>query len=142
MSDGTELDEESDTDSTILSDDLADEIVTAARTATSDTLRSVTYFTRANFQQLYLRDDLERDADLDEFVGHEWRGYKDTQNAYQNTELGAYEFTVRVFENGYLLRIAGDRQGVIITTDGLSMREYEEVAEAIERLLRRESAEA
>ena len=136
MSDGTETDAAGGTGGNILTDQLADEIVTAARTATSDTLRSVTYFTRANFQQLYLRDDLERDADLDEFVGHEWRGYKDTQNAYQNTELGAYEFTVRVFENGYLLRIAGERQGVIITTDGLSMREYEEVAEAIERLLR------
>lgn len=139
MSDGTETDDQSDTDTTILSDQLAEEIVTAARTATSDTLRSVTYFTRANFQQLYLREGLERDADLDEFVGHEWRGYKDTQNAYQNTELGAYEFTVRVFENGYLLRIASDREGVILTTDGLSMREYEEVAEAIERLLAEES---
>ncbi len=122
----------------ILSDDLADEIVTTARTATSDTLRSVTYFTRANFQQLYLREDLERDADLDEFVGHEWRGYKDTQNAYQNTELGPYQFTVRVFENGYLLRIASERDGVLITTDGLTMREYEEVATAIENLLREE----
>lgn len=137
MSDGTETDDQPDT--SILSDQLAEEIVTAARTATSDTLRSVTYFTRANFQQLYLREDLEQDADLDEFVGHEWRGYKDTQNAYQNTELGAYEFTVRVFENGYLLRIASDREGVILTTDGLSMREYEEVAEAIERLLAEES---
>ena len=126
----------------ILSDELADEIVTVARTATSDTLRSVIYFTRANFQQLYLREDLEQDADIDEFVGHEWHGYRDTQNAYQNTELGTYEFTVRVFENGYLLRIATDRQGVIITTDGLTMREYEEVAEAIERLLDEESQAA
>ena len=123
----------------ILSDRLADEIVTTARTATSDTLRSVTYFTRANFQQLYLREGLERDADLDEFVGHEWRGYKDTQNAYRSTELGPYEFTVRVFENGYLLRIASDREGVLVTTDGLTMREYEEAATAIERLLRDES---
>ena len=139
MSDGSEIDDESGTGTGILADQLAEEIVTAARTATSDTLRSVTYFTRANYEQLYLREDLERDADLDEFVGHEWRGYKDTQNAYRNTELGSYEFTVRVFENGYLLRIATDRQGVVLTTDGLSMREYEEVAEAIERLLREES---
>lgn len=139
MSDGTEMDDESETTTGILTDQLAQELVTAARTATSDTLRSVTYFTRANYEQLYLREALERDADLDEFVGHEWRGYKDTQNAYQNTELGAYEFTVRVFENGYLLRIAGERQGVILTTDGLSMREYEEVAQTIESLLRKAS---
>jgi len=45
-----------------------------------------------------------------------------------------------VFENGYLLRITTERQGVIITTDGLTMREYEEVAEVIERLLQEESS--
>ncbi|MFB6074729.1 MAG: hypothetical protein ABEJ89_06930 [Haloarculaceae archaeon] len=124
----------------LLTDELADEIVTTARTATGDSLRSVTYFTRANYEQLYLRGDLEQDADLNEFVGHEWRGYKETQNAYQNSELGAYKFTVRAFENGYLLRVTSERQGVLITTDGLSMGSYEEIAEAIERLLREESS--
>lgn len=119
----------------LLPDEQAEEIVAAARTATSDTLRSVTYFTRSNFEQLYLREDLERDADLEEFVGHEWRGYKDTNNAYRDTELGNYRFTIRAFENGYLLRIATDRRGVLLTTDGLTMREYEEAAQAIERLL-------
>jgi len=123
----------------ILSDDLADAIVTTARTATGDSLRSVTYFTRANFEQLYLRDDLEQDADLNDFVGHEWQGYKQTKNAYQDSELGEYKFTVRAFDNGYLLRATTERQGVLITTDGLSMGSYEEIAEAIERLLREES---
>ncbi|MFC7019518.1 MULTISPECIES: DUF7522 family protein [Haloarcula] len=123
----------------ILTEDLADSIVTTARTATGDSLRSVTYFTRANFEQLYLREDLERDADLNEFVGHEWQGYKQTKNAYQDSELGEYEFTVRAFENGYLLRVTTERQGVLITTDGLSMSSYEEIAEAVQRLLREES---
>jgi hypothetical protein len=123
-------------DSQLLSEDLADHIVTTARTATGDSLRSVTYFTRTDFDQLYLRDDLERDADLSTFVGHEWRGYRETQNAYQNSELGSYRFTVRAFENGYLLRVAADRRGVLITTDGLSMQSYEEIAEALTRLLR------
>jgi len=122
-------------DSQLLSADLADEIVTTARTATGDSLRSVTYFTRTDFDQLYLREDLERDADLDTFVGHEWRGYRETQNAYQNSELGTYQFTVRAFDNGYLLRVAADRRGVLITTDGLSMQSYEEIAEALKRLL-------
>jgi len=124
----------------IIDEDLADEIATTARTATGDSLRSVTYFTRANFEQLYLRDDLERDADLNTFVGHEWQGYKQTDNAYQDSELGAYRFTVRAFENGYLLRVTSDRQGVLITTDGLTMNAYEEIAEAIKRLLREEDA--
>jgi len=123
-------------DSQLLSDQLADRIVTTARTATGDSLRSVTYFTRSDFDQLYLRDDLERDADLNTFVGHEWRGYRETENAYQSSELGQHNFTVRAFENGYLLRIAADRRGVLITTDGLSMQSYEEIAEALQRMLR------
>ncbi|MBO4249123.1 hypothetical protein IL252_14990 [Halomicrobium sp. IBSBa] len=113
----------------------ADNIVTTARTATGDSLRSVTYFTRANFEQLYLREDLEQDADLNDFVGHEWQGYKQTENAYQESELGEYLFTVRAFENGYLLRVTAERSGVLITTDGLSMSSYEEIAEAIGRML-------
>jgi hypothetical protein len=123
-------------DTQLVSSDLADQIVTTARTATGDSLRSVTYFTRTDFDQLYLRDDLEQDADLSTFVGHEWRGYRDTDSAYQTSELGAYEFTVRAFENGYLLRVAADRRGLLITTDGLSMQSYEEIAEALDRMLR------
>jgi hypothetical protein len=122
--------------SQLLSDQLAEQIVTTARTATGDSLRSVTYFTRSDFDQLYLRGNLEQDADLNTFVGHEWRGYRETQNAYQNSELGRYKFTVRAFDNGYLLRVAVDRKGVLITTDGLSMQSYEEIAEALQRMLR------
>lgn len=122
-------------DTELLSDEFAEEIVTTARTATGDSLRSVTYFTRSDFDQLYLRDDLAQDADLNTFVGHEWRDYRDTQNAYQDSELGSYQFTVRAFENGYLLSVAAERRGVLITTDGLSMQSYEEIAEALKRLL-------
>jgi hypothetical protein len=122
--------------SQLLADTQAEQIVTTARTATGDSLRSVTYFTRSDFDQLYLRGDLEQDADLNTFVGHEWRGYRETQNAYHSSELGGYKFTVRAFENGYLLRVAVDRKGVLITTDGLSMGSYEEVAEALQRMLR------
>ena len=122
-------------DSQLLSEEFAENIVTTARTATGDSLRSVTYFTRSDFDQLYLRGDLEQDADLNTFVGHEWRGYRETRNAYDTSELGQYQFTVRAFENGYLLRVAADRRGVLITTDGLSMQSYEEIAEALTRLL-------
>ena len=122
-------------DSQLLSEEFAEKIVTTARTATGDSLRSVTYFTRSDFDQLYLRGDLEQDADLNTFVGHEWRGYRETRNAYDTSELGQYRFTVRAFDNGYLLRVAADRRGVLITTDGLSMQSYEEIAEALTRLL-------
>ncbi|QSG15039.1 Uncharacterized protein HSEST_1510 [Halapricum desulfuricans] len=122
----------------ILSETLAEELVSIARTATGDSLRSVTYFSRSDFEQLYLRSDLERDADLDTFVGHEWRGFRDTNNAYQTTEteLGPYAFTIRAFENGYLLRVGTERAGVLLTTDEVTIQEFEEVAEAIVRSLR------
>jgi hypothetical protein len=119
----------------LLSDELAENIVTTARTATGDSLRSVTFFTRSDFDQLYLRDDLARDADLNTFVGHEWRGYRETRNTYQDSELGEYKFTVRAFENGYLLRVTGERRGVLITTDGLAIQSYEDIAEAIKRMV-------
>jgi hypothetical protein len=122
-------------DAQLLSGDLAEQVVTTARTATGDSLRSVTYFTRSDFEQLYLREDLERDADLDTFVGHEWRGYRDTSNAYQTSELGEYRYTVRAFENGYLLRVTGERGGVLITTDGLHITSYEDIADAIDKML-------
>jgi hypothetical protein len=126
----------------LLTDALADEIVTTARTAIGDSLRSVVYFTRANYEQLYLREDLERDADLNDFVGHEWRGYKDTDNAYgEESELGEYRFTVRAFDNGYLLRVATERQGVLVTTDGISMGDYEAAATAVENLIREHAGE-
>ncbi|MCU4717726.1 DUF7522 family protein [Halapricum hydrolyticum] len=122
---------------TILSDTLAEELVSIARTATGDSLRSVTYFSRSDFEQLYLRSDLERDADLDTFVGHEWRGYRETNNAYQTTEteLGAHRYTIRAFENGYLLRVGTERAGVLLTTDDVTMQEFEEIAEAVSRSL-------
>jgi hypothetical protein len=122
-------------DTELIADELADNIVTTARTATGDSLRSVTYFTRSDFDQLYLREDLEQDADLNTFVGHEWRAYRETENAYQQSELGEHKFTIRAFDNGYLLRVAADRNGVLITTDGLAMQSYEEIAEALSRIL-------
>jgi hypothetical protein len=113
----------------------ADRIVSACRTTVGDSLRSVTYFTRDDFEQLYLRSDLERDADLTTFVGHEWREFKTTQAAYQQSELGEYEYTIRVFENGFLVRIAVDRGGVFVTTDGLTLKDFEELAGALREVL-------
>ncbi|MFB6142319.1 MAG: hypothetical protein ABEJ30_03130 [Halorientalis sp.] len=119
----------------LIGDEYAEQIVDTARTATGDSLRSVTYFTRSDFEQLYLREDLERDADLSSFIGHEWRGFQATQDAYLGSELGEYEYTIRKFENGYLLRVNTDRRGVFITTDGLTLQGFEEVATALDNLL-------
>ncbi|MFC7215076.1 hypothetical protein ACFQO4_13445 [Saliphagus sp. GCM10025334] len=119
----------------LLTDERADQIVTTCRTAVGDSLRSVTYFTRDDFEQLYLRGDLERDADLTSFIGHEWRGFKTAQTAYEGSELGDYEYTIRVFENGFLIRVTTDREGVFATTDGLTVKDFEEVATGLESFL-------
>jgi hypothetical protein len=119
----------------LLDADLTDRIVRTARSAVGDSLRSVTYFTRDDFEQIYLREDLDQDADLTTFVGHEWRGFKTTQDAYVGSELGAYEYTIRVFENGYLIRVTTDSRGVFVTTDGLKMADFDELAAAIRNVL-------
>ncbi len=119
----------------LLTDEAASKIVTTCRTAVGDSLRSVTYFTRDDYEQLYLREDLERDADLTSFIGHEWRGFKTTQTAYEGSELGDYNYTIRVFDNGFLIRVTTDREGVFATTDGLTVKGFEEVATALESFL-------
>ncbi|WP_332899205.1 MULTISPECIES: DUF7522 family protein [unclassified Haladaptatus] len=120
---------------TLLSPDTADVIVRTCRTAMGDSLRSVTYFTRDDFDQLYLRDDLEQDADLTGFIGNEWRSFKTTREAYRGSELGDYKYTIRTFENGFLLRVTTDREGVFATTDGLTIQAFDNVATAIRKVL-------
>ncbi|SFS67948.1 DUF7522 family protein [Halostagnicola kamekurae] len=119
----------------LLTSDTSNQIVTTARTAIGDSLRSVTYFTRDDYEQLYLRDDLERDADLSTFIGHEWRGFTTAQTAYDGSELGDYNYTIRVFDNGFLIRVTNDREGVLVTTDGLTVKDFEEVATALRTYL-------
>jgi len=119
----------------LLAEEGAEQLVSAARAAAGDSLRSATYFTRADFEQVYLRDDLDQDADLSSFIGNEWRGFETTEGAYENSELGTYQYTLRSFENGYLLRVATDRVGVFITTDGLTIVDFEAVANALADLL-------
>ncbi len=119
----------------LLTSAAAERIITTCRTAIGDSLRSVTYFTRDDYEQLYLRDDLERDADLSTFIGHEWRGFKTVKTAYERSELGEYNYTIRVFDNGFLLRVTTESKGVIITTDGLTLKDFEEVATALDTVL-------
>ena len=111
-----------------------EELVSVCRTAIGDDLRSVTYFTADDYEQLYLRKDLESEADVERFVANERLGFS-SQDTYGDTELGEYLFTIRVFERGYLTRtIVGDR-GVFVTTDPLHMDEFEEVETSVRTVL-------
>lgn len=120
---------------TLIGPDAREQLVQTCRTSIGDSVRSVTYFTRSAYDQLYLRDDLDRDADLSTFIGTEWRAFQIVQDTYGDSELGAYEYTVRAFEHGYLLRIASESEGVFVTTDTLTLRQFEKLAAALKTTL-------
>jgi len=119
----------------LLTDEAAEQIVATCRTAVGDSLRSITFFTRDDYEQLYLREDLDRDADLSTFIGHEWHGFKTARTAFEGSELGEYNYTIRVFDNGFLIRVTSESEGVFVTTDGLTIKDFEEVATAVDSFL-------
>jgi hypothetical protein len=116
-------------------DELTEELVSACRTTVGDELRSISYFTEDDVEQLYLRGDLDSTADLVGFAENERLGFR-SQKAYTDTELGEYEFTIRVFGNGYLTRVIVGDHGVWVTTDTLSIDRFEELATAVRSVLR------
>jgi hypothetical protein len=120
----------------LLADERAAELVSAARTTVGDQLRSVTYFADAGHEQLYLRSDLDPDADLSGFVEQESAGF-DARDAYRDSELGGYRYTIRVFDHGFLVRVTTPSEGVFLTTDGLTLRDFDEAASAVGTLLER-----
>lgn len=112
----------------------ADEILSVCRTVVGDELRSITYFNEATADQLYLRSDLDRTADLTGFADLERAGFR-SQIAYDNSQLGEYLGTVRMFENGFLTRVIDGQHGVWVTTDGMSIDRFEEVVAALRPVL-------
>lgn len=119
----------------LLPEEASERLVATCRTTVGDNLRSVTYFTRSDFEQVYLREDLERDADLMGFIGNERRDFNTTTDAYRGSELGDYRYTLRVFENGYLVRVGGEDTGVFVTTDGVELRDFDALAHAVSATL-------
>ncbi len=118
-------------DDALLPEEAKDRLTRTCRTAVGDSLRSLTFFNRFDYEQLYLRGDLEQDADLSSFIGNEWHDFKTTQDAYRGSELGSYRYTIRVFENGYLVRITIEDSGVFVTTDGITMQDFEALSAAV-----------
>lgn len=115
------------------------ELKRAARTTVGDKLRSITYFTEEEVDQLYLRTDLDRDAELFGFAEEERRGFQ-SQRTYEGTELGDYNFTIRVFDSGYLTRVLVDYHGVWVTTDGMAFNRFEQLASALPGVLQHRSS--
>jgi hypothetical protein len=120
--------------------DRRERLVAAARTSLGDRLRSVTYFTPDEFEQLYLRSDLEADADLTGFVVQARDGFR-SRTAYAGSELGEYDYTVRAFENGHLVRVTNDDEGLFVTASTITFRRAQEVTSALQGALDDETYE-
>ena len=118
-----------------LSEEHRVELISAIRTVVGDELRSITYFTEEEVEQVYLRGDLEAEADLVGFADTERLGFR-SQTDYTDTELGPYRFTIRVFDQGYLTRVIEGDHGVFVTTDPMVRDRFEELAAALRETLR------
>lgn len=122
-------------DAPCLPEDRQTELLSAARTTIGDELRSLAYFTEDEVEQTYLREDLNRTADLVGFAENERLGFR-SQTAYAGTELGDYRFTIRVFERGYLMRVIVGNCGVWVTTDTIPLSRFEELASVLAGVIR------
>lgn len=131
---------------TDITEEMADALVRSARTSLSDTLRSVVYFTNESFDVLYTRSDLydspaaarAAKAPLVEF---EVAGFAEApvRSAVSSADvaatIGPYEFTVRFYQHGYVIRLLGDDAGVILTADSMDVNAFSDAASAIRSLL-------
>lgn len=115
-------------------------LISVCRTVVGDELRSITYFTDTDVEQVYLRSDLDRTADLVGFAEIERTGFQ-ADEKYRGTQLGDYRATVRMFEHGYLTRVVADHTGVWVTTDEMSMDRFQELATALKTVLRERRGE-
>lgn len=113
---------------------LSDELLSICRTVVGDELRSITYFTEDAVEQIYLRSDLDRTADLVGFAEVERNGFR-ADGLYRNSQLGEYRATIRMFEDGYLTRVIEGGHGIWVTTDSMSMERFEELSDALETAL-------
>ncbi|WP_435159248.1 DUF7522 family protein [Haladaptatus sp. DFWS20] len=131
-----------------ISDELAEQLVTTCRTAVGDTIRSVIYFTPDAFDLLYIRNDLyggDRDRARhakEKLVENERVGFTTyetynelTRNPESEPDMGDYEFTIRVFSDGFVNRaIVGDH-GVVLTSNALNINAFEELAVSLRKML-------
>lgn len=130
-----------------LTTESADSIVATVRTALGDSTRCIVWFTADEFSVCYLRSDLTRDGagprKLMHFFVENERGGFETGSLYSDLskapegepEIGEYGFTIRVFDDGFVVPIITGDQGVLVTTDGIDMDSFEEAAVAVRRLL-------
>jgi hypothetical protein len=114
--------------------ELDEELKRACRTAVGDRLRAIAFFTPTDQRLVYLRDDIESTESLDTFVENERYGFE-TQDSYDDPELGDYRSTIRIFEQGYLTRVIVGDHAVFVTTDEMEIKRFRDLTEAAESIL-------
>jgi hypothetical protein len=133
----------------VISEQLAEQVVSTCRTAIGDDLRTVLSFSPEAYDVLYVRSDLyegdvaqARDAKR-AIVENERMGFA-TRDMYEDfgrvegleAGIGDYELTQRVFENGFLTRILVGDRGILVTTDDFDLAAAREVVGSVRSLLR------
>ena len=126
---------------------IADELVSAARTGLGDTLRSIVHFTPAEFDVLYVRGDLYGDPEAardakSRLVAIERSGFAEKplrtaigEESLGRTSVGPYRFTVRFHDDRFVVRLIEGDSGVLLTTDEMDVRAFEEAAVAVRGVL-------
>lgn len=124
----------------------AEGVVSAARTSLGDELRSVAYFTPAEFDVLYVRRDLYDSTDAareakSRLVDIEQAGFGEAKTrsaiatSHDRASIGDYEFTVRFHEDGFVVRAFAGDAGVLLTADSMDVNAFEDAVTAIRGLL-------
>ena len=116
----------------MLSNAESDRLETACTEIIGDALRSIVYFTEDDFDQVHLKDYLSAEADIGAFVDNEREGFHRVPT-HEGSELGRYEYTIRRFERGYLVRVMSDSAGVFVTVNQVPIDQFDDLATAIER---------
>ena len=133
--------------------DTAESVVSAARTSLGDSLRSVVYFTPSAFDVLYVRqdryasDDAAREAKA-ELVDLERVGFAErpvrtrlarrASGSGSGSGIGAYGFTIRAHENGFVVRALEGDAGVLLTADTMDISAFGEAITAVRGVCRGE----
>jgi hypothetical protein len=133
--------------------DTAESVVSAARTSLGGSLRSVVYFTPSARDVLYVRqdryvsDDAAREAKA-ELVDLERVGFAErpvrarlarrASGSGSDSGIGAYGFTIRAHENGFVVRALEDDAGVLLTADTMDISTFGEAITAVRGVCRSE----
>jgi hypothetical protein len=106
----------------------------------------VIYFTPSTFEVLYVRQDLYRSSEAareakSQLVEFERVGFAEgpirTAIAQREggSDIGPYEFTIRVHDRGFVVRVIVNDVGVLFTADSMDIADFEDAAAAVVNLL-------